>query len=126
MTDTATLPLTDFLLARYAEQEDPIRYYQELEARYPTPHLRGWKWVQLYGVNGPSSRFVDGVPTPEQVLADIEAKRRIVELHTHPAMACYWSHDGGAVHEIGELCETLAALALPYVDHPDYREEWRP
>ena len=23
-------------------------------------------------------------------------------------------------------CATLRLLALPYADHPDYREEWRP
>jgi hypothetical protein len=23
-------------------------------------------------------------------------------------------------------CDTVLALALPYADHPDYREEWRP
>lgn len=23
-------------------------------------------------------------------------------------------------------CDTLQGLALPYADHPDYREEWRP
>jgi hypothetical protein len=23
-------------------------------------------------------------------------------------------------------CETVRVLALPYSDHPDYHEEWRP
>lgn len=23
-------------------------------------------------------------------------------------------------------CETLYTLAIPYVDHPDYHDEWRP
>jgi hypothetical protein len=23
-------------------------------------------------------------------------------------------------------CDTLKLLALPYADHPDYRDEWRP
>lgn len=26
----------------------------------------------------------------------------------------------------GQVEQTLRTLALPYADHPDYREEWRP
>lgn len=54
---------------------------------------------------------------PARVLAECEAKRRIVE----------------RCHAVGALmpCEPLAqgvlrTLALPHADHPDYRPEWRP
>jgi hypothetical protein len=49
---------------------------------------------------------------PARVLAECEAKRRIVEMH--------------AYQEEHFTPDELRALALPYADHPDYREEWRP
>lgn len=42
---------------------------------------------------------------PARVRADVDAKRRILD--QDPPR------------------ETLALLALPYADHPDYRSEWR-
>jgi hypothetical protein len=64
--------------------------------------------------------------SPDRVLAEVAAKRAIVELHSEDALACYWSHDSMAHHEPGEACDTLCALALPYADHSDYDEAWRP
>ena len=45
---------------------------------------------------------------PERILAECEAKRRIVERwrELHP--------------------DVLRLLALPYADHADYQQEWRP
>jgi hypothetical protein len=40
-----------------------------------------------------------------RVLVECEAKRRIIEHYQHS--------------------QASKALALPYADHPDYREEWR-
>lgn len=36
-------------------------------------------------------------------------------------MADDWHGERGAV-----MWRVLCALALPYADHPDWREEWRP
>ena len=67
---------------------------------------------------------------PARVLRGVERDRRIIELH-HPvelpdemADACAACEVTGAYPEYP--CDTLRLLALPYVDHPDYREEWRP
>jgi len=73
------------------------------------------------------------------MLADIEAKRRIVELHqpieeAYPARSypggvrplCCDNCSAGGEYPGGWPCETMAALASVYADHPDYREEWRP
>lgn len=82
---------------------------------------------------------------PASVLADVEAKRRILDLH-HPydhrgehgdatfCSECQWDHvndepriDNQPVEGFGtHPCLTLLALALPYVDHADYDERWRP
>ena len=47
---------------------------------------------------------------PARVLAECEAKRRLIALGEKDS---YWD-------------DVLRILALPYADHPDYREEWRP
>lgn len=88
--------LTDFLLARIAEDEEAAREWcavllsRELE--------QGSEPFDFEAVHGPGD--------PIRVLAECEAKRRIVEWLPE------WT--------------VLRLLALPYVGHPHYDEEWRP
>lgn len=72
---------------------------------------------------------------PARVLADVAAKRQIIELHSPDGdflPACKTCSCAGALacmdcHETVEWpCPTAKMLALPYADHPDYRQEWRP
>jgi hypothetical protein len=58
---------------------------------------------------------------PARVLAEVEAKRRIIDAH-HPVDPCD-AHDA-SFETIS--CDTLLLLALPYADHSDYDEAWRP
>lgn len=58
---------------------------------------------------------------PARVLAEVEAKRRVVERCT--AVQGLLLDDFTAEHLADEV---LALIALPYADHPEYREEWRP
>lgn len=61
-----------------------------------------------------------------KVLAECEAKRRIVDLHSGNAEWCGWTQGGDGVHgEWGGACDTLLALAQPYADHPDFDPAWR-
>ncbi len=55
---------------------------------------------------------------PARVLAECEAKRRIVALHPEVLTIC---------QACGEPypCRTIEALAAVYADHPDYDEAWR-
>lgn len=53
----------------------------------------------------------------ERQLAECDAKRRIVQYHEV-------KHRREGVG--GFNCFTAKTLALPYADHPDYREEWKP
>ena len=78
--------LTEFLLARIAEDED--------EAEDNEPYWGGWSSAH-----------------EARVLAECEAKRRIVE---------ELSHDG-----LGPREWMLRVLAAVYSDHPDYRQEWK-
>lgn len=53
---------------------------------------------------------------PARVLAEVAAKRQIIEegdLHD--------TTDASVLHR-----SVLKLLALPYADHPDYRDSWRP
>jgi hypothetical protein len=65
---------------------------------------------------------------PARVLAEVDAKRRILAAYTGwvdrnagPSLAD--SVDAG--QEYG-LEEAVRYLTLPYADHPDYRSEWAP
>ncbi|MGI5171892.1 DUF6221 family protein [Spirillospora sp. CA-253888] len=74
---------------------------------------------------------------PERVLAEVEAKRRIIAEHSlrpaeelltgAPEFGCETCHDHSeyGIRPRG-WCETLRLLSLPYADRPGYREEWRP
>jgi hypothetical protein len=70
---------------------------------------------------------------PARVLADIDARRRVVDMFEQYEHATTrigdtatpglpsWLDGGQAA-----LDRALRLLALPYADHPDYRAEWRP
>ena len=96
---TATLTLTDFLLARIAEDEADLR----LGGEYMDPF------------------------NPPRLLAECEAKRRIVERYARkvarserfPAL----TQDEADARAV--LRATLLDLAMPYADHEDFQEEWR-
>jgi uncharacterized protein DUF6221 len=68
---------------------------------------------------------------PAAVLADVEAKRRLLALHSPtpgPNPSCNTCFDGwAAVLEAANWpCASVRLLALPFASHPDYREEWKP
>ena len=87
------MTLTEFLLARTAEDEE-------------------------WGKNM-ANHYVFG----RYVLAECEAKRRIVErLGAYGREGLEEFRDGWAAG----MTDALVLLALPYADHPDYRKEWKP
>ena len=97
----ATLTLTGFLLARIAEDEAAAR-------------ASGWDGP-CYECQGASGGVMEFDPT--RVLAECEAKRRIVAL-IREAQVRGMDEDHDPY--------VLRALAAVYADHPDYRTEWRP
>ncbi|MER7126764.1 DUF6221 family protein [Micrococcus luteus] len=79
----------------------------------------------------------------DRLLADAEAKRRIVDMHANDGGDCSTcgrssreENPGAYLRDEAEMmevwrpapwpCDTLRLLALPYASHPDYRQEWRP
>lgn len=145
------MTITDFLLARIAEDEhcaQMVAYMHDLDGdsweRSGWTHTLGevdrtrWENVSVgdrviaFTWARCTTRLQSWVAThiarhdPARVLAECEAKRRIVEEHRldqyGDRIACspcgFWpSADGG--------CPTLRLLALPYASHPDYDEAWR-
>lgn len=104
---TTTQTLADFLLARIAEDEAAAEYSTAM-------------WTSM--------------PSTSRVLAECEAKRRIVEELTVARRERVPAQRSG-VYDVAEVRDmrsdgdadmVLPLLALPYSDHPDYREEWRP
>lgn len=105
--------LTEFLLARITEDEAVA----QRDAASPPP------------VSAMSATFVKNPMSPDRVLAECEAKRRIVELRYS------WNLQAERATEppFGPILKAqvitadtvLRTLAMPYADHPDYREEWR-
>lgn len=73
---------------------------------------------------------------PARVLAEVEAKRRIIELHraTDGLDCASCANWGDVTHDrdYGEMgshewypCSTLRFLTLPYAGYPDYQDAWR-
>ena len=102
--------LTTFLLERIAEDEHAARRAEAFTD--PLPDFLG-TWDHA------------------RVLAECAAKRRIVELHEPNGETCsVCALQDGSKYGDGWgaedwPCTTLRALALPYADHPEFREEWR-
>lgn len=120
--------LITFLRARYDEWEAAAKAMKEV---YPTPwDVSDRGWMARVVADGPN--FADVIVleqnqapdagwlshvihhvylnNPDYVLADVAAKRQIIEL-------VIGAYAGYAV---------LPLLALPFAGHPDYREEFRP
>lgn len=64
---------------------------------------------------------------PARILAEVDAKRRLLEkaADAERYSRTTWAN-AGSVGAASAYRATLRLLALPYADHPDYREEWRP
>jgi len=126
------MTLTEFLLARINEDEDAARA------------VNGARWnsqvtllsTDLYG------HVIR--QHPDRILAECDAKRKILELHASDEHECVEMHRGvysadwpeGTYAKAGEAwahpslelhigpCPTLLHLAAVYADHPDYNPEW--
>lgn len=80
--------------------------------------------------------------TSARVLAECEAKRKVIDLHTLPEDAelphGHWEGYGSdevwvrdepnvcPVCNESEPCTTVRLLAVPFAEHPGYRPEWKP
>lgn len=130
--------LAEFLLARIAECAE-LAHQMQTEVRIFTEDP-GFtlEWLYAYSTRhasgGSGSGFLRSVypDTPEDVLAECEAKRRIVAEYVEAAHLSHRLQDEGSdekwewIAREAALERVVRLLALPYADHPDYREEWKP
>lgn len=147
------MTLEEFLRERIAEDEAVAREVEEKTRRtgrglpdyyeHATTSAAEIIWDVDYGQGGYTI-------TAARVLAECEAKLRILELHeswpvlvetplrtefnvetfaARAAQQIAWQTTQEYRKRFGDEPPTspiLRAMALPYADHPDYREEWRP
>ena len=137
------MTLTEFLTARIAEDVELVRQLTTGEHAEPSRwrdsrgDIMGETWVLgsrriaiLDEGNQVSSLAGEHIARwdPSRVLAECEAKRRIVDYREQ----CERDRDEAAeardlfAARLLAFDATLRALALPYADHPDYDETWRP
>lgn len=117
--------LSEFLYARYAEDKfkadgaDSERIKQAVKTGQHTP------LIDLLFVSQ---------QTPARTLADIHAKRRIIEMGEALAHCTLHERDREPTCPECKACALvegyddviLEFLALPYTDHPDYQQKWMP
>jgi hypothetical protein len=127
--------LVAFLRARLDEDEQVAR-----ATPYPWPWAEDEDEVGHVWAEGLNLVVKDAYPEnarhiarwdPARVLAEVEAKRRILD-EVVPEVDGMDERINGE-WGIGSIAEDdyasvplLKLLALPYAAHPDYREEWRP
>lgn len=152
----AGMTLVEFLLTRIAEDEVLARTastgqhwsWTEDGAEMVSDHVTEYRTreciIDTEGANPPGSGVTGqhiARHDPARVLAECEAKRRIVDLYAehrstvmayrNPRWADAMNDEDRLNHKRAESRhrateDVLRLLALPYADHPDYREEWRP
>jgi hypothetical protein len=138
------MTLTDFLLARIDEDEAAAKSADGVcpapwgRSEPPTSsacgHLEDAVGTAV-AVTAPVFQAHIARHDPARVLAECEAKRRIVERYTESDRDAnsydsdnpnqpmsYWT-DWADRHAWHEAVQILAAV---YADHPDHREEWKP
>jgi hypothetical protein len=102
------MTLTEFLLARIAEDEMCARLVED----GPGEIMRRGLDPLRITMDDDEVRFAYLTIDPARVLAECEAKRQIVKYV-------------GTMGEVnGDGLEILALMCLPYVDHPDCLHEW--
>lgn len=136
-----------------ADQPDPIAWLRQQldEDEAATRELLCWVQQTILTLQDPKllGKHIPGWhdwPKVERMcrvrLAEVDAKRRIMEIHGRradlfPSLAggsfdnccdgCGYEGicDDPVTEDIND-CPILRALALPYADRPGYRDEWRP
>ena len=107
MSDNGGMDITDFLLARIAEDEKRANYY---------------------GLALGTDRVLAECAAKRAIIEAHPITSDVVEVSTSIkwGYACETCFSFGDVVEDHGYCDTLRALAAVYKGHPDYRQEWTP
>ncbi|WP_460705610.1 DUF6221 family protein [Myceligenerans halotolerans] len=96
------MTITEFLAARLDEEESVARDMAHQV-------MMGRPMLQIRGGGTGIRALVD----TDRILADVAAKRTIVEMMDDPRRDTY------------EIHAVLVELARPYAEHPDFDPDWR-
>jgi hypothetical protein len=108
------MTLAEFLLARITEDEAVARSV-EPDDRHGYERVDDHAGYVILSVD------------PTRVLAECEAKRRIVERFKWAAEnPDLYRNDMELMDQWGDAMDTLTDAAAAHADHPDYRDEWKP
>lgn len=128
--------LADFLRARCDEEQTEAR---QAGVRSVTWNERGTWWLEgvEHVVVGDEEAFCHPHNAahierhdPARVLADVEAKRGILDMYDQLTAiirnpASDLSLQAARTQQLA-IIKTLKLLAAPYASHPDHKETWRP
>jgi hypothetical protein len=137
--------LVEFLRARLDEDEQAAKaatdgpwtvdnetYAEAIRSADGTHVVAGGRWGDEASVFETTEDAIHiARHDPARVLREIESKRRLIEsIETLRApLQRSWADGSSSLAVMGMLTEVdkaLAALALPYADHEDFEEEWKP
>ncbi len=95
----------------YGDRNGEYQQWGDGEDRLPNHHN---SWALIYD--------------PARALAEVDAKRRILDSHYDYRGICTRCFDwqNKPVEREPFPCEVVRLLAAPHATHKDYREEWRP
>jgi hypothetical protein len=115
------MDISEFLLARISDAEGVVRQYRQVWDEDESSPFHPF----VIEKEGPYLSI-----DPAYVLAECEAKRRIINAAwaDHLQIEGEWGYGRGRedLSALNDYPEVVTLLALPYADHPDYDEEWRP
>ena len=124
--------LTEFLLARIAEDEAtaqvhvvPNRVATAIAPGVQISHNFGYA-VDVATMSANAGRGISVQRDTSHLLAEVEAKRSIAELHQQDHDEPWCLEGCGMRAGAPEFpCDTLRTLASIWADHEDFRDEWR-
>lgn len=122
--------LVQFLRARLDEERTEAEKQPDGEEAM----LDGWEIIATAETNYPCYEYLR--IAKRRVLADIDAKRELIKRGDTLFCECDFADSPPTNpedrsqeiphHYDCTAYRVAAVLALPYADHPDYREDWRP
>lgn len=117
------MTLTEFLLQRIADDEAAARHVADL---CQDSHFASIVRDHAELAAGDCPSWISDYD-PARVLAECEAKRRIVEFYGDREVSVALSNEASAeVYAAESIERAMQFLAAVYADHPDFRDEWRP
>lgn len=118
---------------------------------YPADFRVEYQWVRMarHPHGGTSTTFAPGAPTPARVLAEVDAKRKLIDLYEaarrrqqdnsakfvlltkqryldQAEFARVKTHGWELGGQVAALRMAVAVAAVVYADRPGYQQEWHP